>query len=128
LRLRAVLHAGEIHDDGWGFYGEDLDIAFRLLDSPAVKKALKNAPRWPLVLVVSEEIYSAIVRQGYVNGGPYEQSVNVRVADRRRRGWVNIPVPALAERPLTISRVNTPLLSPTLAITPPPAPYEGATA
>jgi hypothetical protein len=80
------------------------------------------------VLVVSEEIYFAIVRQGYVDGGPYEQSVNVRVADRRRRGWVNVPVPVRAERPLTISRVDTPLLSPALAIAQPPAPHEGATA
>src|SRR4030081_3765709 len=43
LRLRAVVHAGEVHDDGRGFYGEDLDVAFRLMDSPAVKKALKKA-------------------------------------------------------------------------------------
>ena len=32
MRLRAVVHAGEIHDDGRGFYGEDLDVAFRLLE------------------------------------------------------------------------------------------------
>ncbi len=100
LRLRVVFHAGEIHNDGWGFFGEDLDVAFRLLDAPGVKKALRNAPTSPLALVVSEEIHSAIVRQGYVDGGPYEQSVSVRVAERRLRGWVNIPVPAAAERAL----------------------------
>ena len=68
LRLRAVLHAGEIHDDGWGFYGEDLDVAFRLLNSPSVKKALKDTPTSPLVLVVSEAIHYGIVQQGYVEG------------------------------------------------------------
>jgi class 3 adenylate cyclase len=31
LRLRAVIHAGEVHEDGMGFYGDDIDVAFRLL-------------------------------------------------------------------------------------------------
>lgn len=91
LRLRVVLHAGEVHDDGWGFYGEDLDVAFRLLYSPSVKKALRNAPRDSLALVVSEEIYSGIVRGGYVDVGPYIQAINVLVRGWRRRGRVFIP-------------------------------------
>ena len=33
IRLRAVVHAGEVHDDGRGFYGEAIDVAIRLLDS-----------------------------------------------------------------------------------------------
>ena len=41
IRLRAVVHAGEVHDDGRGFYGEAIDVAIRLLDSPTVKKTLK---------------------------------------------------------------------------------------
>ena len=31
--LRAVVHAGEIHEDDKGFYGDDLDAAFRLLEA-----------------------------------------------------------------------------------------------
>jgi hypothetical protein len=111
-----------------GFFGEDLDVAFRLLDAPAVKKALKNAPASPLVLVVSAEIHSAIVRQGYVDGGPYEQSVSVRFAERRLHGWVNIPVPAPAERTLPADRSKTPLRAASLAIALPPPQPEGATA
>ena len=38
MRLRAVVHAGEVHDDGWGFYGDDIDVAFRLLEAPTVKR------------------------------------------------------------------------------------------
>ena len=104
LRLRAVFHAGEVHDDGWGFYGEDLDVAFRLLDSPAVKKTLKDTPAAPLVLVVSDEIYSATIRHGYVDSTPYEKSVYVRVANRRRRGWVRILIPAREEQALLITQ------------------------
>jgi hypothetical protein len=97
LRLRAVVHAGEVHDDGMGFFGEALDVAFRLLDAPAVKKTLRltNAP---LVLVVSEEIFWPIVSQGYlgIDQTAYEPLVRVRVCGRQRRGWIHIPSEAAA--------------------------------
>ncbi|HLK02591.1 MAG TPA: hypothetical protein VKU39_22145 [Streptosporangiaceae bacterium] len=59
-----VLHAGDVHYDPDGCYGEALDIAFRLLDAPAVKKTLKAATG-PLILVVAGHIYSSIVRHSY---------------------------------------------------------------
>jgi len=91
LRLRAVVHAGEIHQDGRGFYGDDLDAAFRMLDSPALKKALKDAAVSPLALVVSDEIFNGIIQHGYFNEGPYQPLVRVRVGNRQRRGWIHIP-------------------------------------
>jgi class 3 adenylate cyclase len=92
LRLRAVVHAGEVHDDGKGFFGEALDVAFRLLDAPPVKKVLRLTAA-PLVLVVSEEIFWSIVWQGYdgIDGRAYEPLVRVQVAGRRRQGWVHVP-------------------------------------
>ncbi len=116
LRLRAVVHAGEVHYDGRGFFGEDLDVAIRLLDSRPVKLALREAVASPLVLVVSEEIFSGVVRQGYVDGGPYEQLVRVRVGNRQHRGWVNIPVPGSSPWPTPIRRVEEPSSSPSLAL------------
>jgi hypothetical protein len=95
IRLRAVVHAGEVHDDGRGFYGEAIDVAIRLLDSPTVKNELKQAAG-PLVLVVSDEIHSSIVCQGYVPADVYLPLVRVRVGGRRQRGWVHIPGPAAA--------------------------------
>jgi len=119
LRLRAVVHAGEVHGDGRGFYGEDLDIAFRLLDSPAVKKTLRDALAAPLVLVVSEEIYTGIIRHGYVDPGPRVRRVYVRVAGRRRRGWVHLPWSASPDQSLAVCRAEIPRPSPSLATTPP---------
>ena len=104
LRMRAVVHAGEVHEDGRGFYGDDLDVAFRLVNAPAVKRALREAASSPLVLVVSEEIFSAVVRHGYVAASGYESSVRVRVGERLRRGRVHIPVPAAPSRPAAIRR------------------------
>jgi hypothetical protein len=111
MRLRAVVHAGEVHDDDWGFYGDDIDVAFRLLEAPTVKRALRDAPEAPLVLVVSEEIWAGIVRHGYFDDGPYQQRVQVKVGQRRRRGRVHLPVPVRSDRPTLVPRARTPLMS-----------------
>ncbi|MFI0452767.1 hypothetical protein [Actinomadura sp. 6N118] len=89
LRLRVVIHAGDIHDDGKGFFGEELDVAFRLLDSPHVKRALALSAG-SLALAISDEIFRAIVRHGYgtINAGAYRHGFCVRVSDRQRQGWI----------------------------------------
>src|SRR5580692_6358512 len=111
LRMRAVVHAGEVHEDGRGFYGDDIDVAFRLVNAPAVKRALREAAAAPLVLVVSEEIFTAVVRHGYVGTDDYEPAVRVRVGERLRRGRVHIPVPADTSRPAVIRRAGARLPS-----------------
>jgi hypothetical protein len=92
IRLRAVVHAGEVREDNQGFYGEAIDVAIRLLDCRVVKRTLKQTSA-PLVLVVSHEIYSAVVRHDYLPGDPYSP-LCVKVGNGRQRGWVHIPVPA----------------------------------
>jgi hypothetical protein len=98
LRLRLVVHAGEVHLDSQGCYGEAIDIAIRLLDAPRVKQVLKQAPG-PLVLVISDEIHSGIVHHGYVDANTYFPLVWVTVAGRRHRGWVHVPAPAATSSP-----------------------------
>ena len=61
------------------------------------------------MLVVSEEIWGGIVRHGYVDGGPYQQRVQVKVGERRRRGRVHLPVPARSDLPILVPRARTPL-------------------
>jgi hypothetical protein len=43
LRVRVVMHAGNVHLDDNGYFGEALDAAFRMLDAPRVKRELKTA-------------------------------------------------------------------------------------
>jgi hypothetical protein len=69
LRMRAVLHAGEVHYDTRGPFGETLDVAFRLLDSPVTKRALRRTAG-PLVLAVSETIHDSVVRHEYAGIDP----------------------------------------------------------
>jgi hypothetical protein len=105
MRLRAVVHAGEVHLDKRGCYGAAIDVAIRLLDSQRVKKALKQAAA-PLVLVISDEIHSGIVCHDYVDASPYFP-IWARVGKRRHRGWVHVPVPVaspVAGRPVRGTR------------------------
>lgn len=92
LRLRAVLHAGEVHYDEKGPFGEDLDVAFRLLDAPRFKAHLKNATA-SLALVASDYIYQTIIRHGYAGilEKEFVQLITVTVGCQRRKGWVQFP-------------------------------------
>jgi hypothetical protein len=113
LRLRTVIHSGEIHCDGKGYFGEALDVAFRLLDAPRLKGCLRQAVT-PLVLVVSEEIYWSIVRHGYegIPESGFDPLVRVVVAGRRHRGWVHVPVPGLtAEQATTLAAQQNPMIA-----------------
>ena len=115
MRLRAVIHAGEVHYDENGPFGEDLDVAFRLLDAPRFKTHLKNATV-PLALVASDYIYRTIIRHGYE--GIFEEEflplVTVNVADQRWKGWVQLPY--AAGIPMTVSALPPGFLNATPGI------------
>lgn len=91
LRLRAVVHAGEVLYDRTGCFGHTLDLSFRLLDAPALKRLLARAAA-SLVLVVSEEIYRTVVRHGYqgIDNDAFIPLVQTHVAGRTHRGWVQV--------------------------------------
>lgn len=92
LRIRVVMHAGEVHYDANGCFGEALDVAFRLLDAARVKKALRETAD-PLILVISQEIYESVVRHGYegIDCQAFQPLVRVQVAGRRYPGWIYFP-------------------------------------
>jgi hypothetical protein len=92
LRIRVVMHAGEVHYDANGCFGEALDVAFRLLDAARVKRALREMAD-PLILVVSGDIYSSVVRHGYdgIDHETFHQMVRVHIAGRRYPGWIHLP-------------------------------------
>lgn len=94
LRVRVVIHAGEIHYDANGCFGEALDVAFRLLDAARVKRALRDAAD-PLVLVISGDIHSTVVRHGYdgIDHQAFASLVRVHVAGRRYPGWIHVAEP-----------------------------------
>jgi hypothetical protein len=92
LRVRVVPHAGDVRYDANGRFGEALDVAFRLLDAHPVKRALRETTN-PMVLVISAEIYSSVVRHGYdgIDQRTYRPLVHVQVAGKRHPGWIYPP-------------------------------------
>lgn len=92
FRLRAAVHAGEVHYDSQGCFGEALDATFRLLEAPEVKSKLVEIEN-PLILVVSDDIYQSVIRHGYdgIDHREYEQTVQVRVGTQHYSGWVHVP-------------------------------------
>ncbi len=89
LRVRVVVHAGEIRYDSHGCFGEALDIAFRLLDHAYVKKTLRVGAD-PLALVISGDIYRSVVRHSDEGSDrrSFESFGYVRVAGTRHPGWI----------------------------------------
>jgi len=94
LRVRAVVHCGNVHDDDNGCFGEALDIAFRLLDAPSVKEALKTA-RGAVLLVVSSDIRDlpSSCSSG-IAGHTACRPVTIQVAGNDHRGWIRDPAEA----------------------------------
>jgi hypothetical protein len=92
LRIRVVMHAGEVHYDANGCFGEALDVAFRLLDAVRVKRALRETAD-PLILVISGDIYNSVVRHGYdgIDQQAFHPLVRVQVAGKRFPGWIHLP-------------------------------------
>src|SRR6266542_4373592 len=100
LRLRVVIAAGEILRDAHGHSGEDLNTAFRLLDSQPLHACLADAAG-DLAVIVSDAIYQAIVKHGYRGIDPADyRPVTVAAKETNTTAWVHAPrVPARAPRP-----------------------------
>jgi hypothetical protein len=94
LLLRAVVHAGEVHHDPNGPFGNPVDVACRLLEAKKLK-AYRRLSAAPLVLVVSGDIYRSVVWHRYPGIDPdaYERRFRVKVAGRLHDGWVTTPDP-----------------------------------
>ncbi|MCR6483397.1 hypothetical protein M8542_11260 [Amycolatopsis sp. OK19-0408] len=102
FRLRVAVHAGEVHSDPRGLYGEDVDIACRLVDAPELKRFLRESSG-PVVLVVSQEIHRSVVRHGYpgIDQRAFTQAVHAKLGAERLRGWLHHPAAAQPGEELT---------------------------
>ncbi|MGW6445751.1 hypothetical protein [Lentzea sp. NPDC055074] len=101
LRLRIAVHTGDVACDDAGWFGEEIEIADRLLSAPALRLRFQQIAS-PLILVVSEQIHRSVIRRGYdgIDSGAYEQLISLRVAGLECRGWVHVPgEPPSGERP-----------------------------
>lgn len=94
FRMRAAMHAGEVHFDGHGCYGEAVDLTCRLLDSPELKRWMATIGP-ALALVVSDDIYASVVRHGYegIDIHDFQPVIEIALGGHTTRGWVSVPEP-----------------------------------
>jgi hypothetical protein len=62
IRLRLVLHAGEVHRDRYGVAGDAINLAFRLLEAEALKQALATSTGLLAVITFPRVILPRIAR------------------------------------------------------------------
>jgi hypothetical protein len=64
LRIRLIVHQGDVLHGEHGWRGPALDRAARMVDAVEVKAALKARPDGRMVFVVAPELYDSVIR-GY---------------------------------------------------------------
>ena len=98
MRLRVVVHAGELLHDSYGHTGQSFNHAARLLDAEAPRAMLAANPAATVVLIVSDVLYDGVVRHAYEGIGPDGwQPVRVHAKETSTRGWIHLP--GLATQP-----------------------------
>jgi hypothetical protein len=92
LRLRIAIHAGDVACDDTGWFGDEIEIANRLLAAPALKIRLQQTSS-PVVLVVSEQIHRSVIRHGDpgIDARAFTPLIKLQVAGLECRGWVHVP-------------------------------------
>jgi tetratricopeptide (TPR) repeat protein len=93
LRLRVVVHAGEVLRDPKANVGQAVVAACRLLDAPELRAHLKATSR-PLVVAVTDWIHQEVVQHGYgrIDRAAYRP---MRFTSKNTIGhaWVHVPDP-----------------------------------
>lgn len=93
IRLRAVLHAGEVRLDDYGAAGAAINLAFRLLESAALRSVLAESPD-VLALMASEWFFQEVIRHDPANSPAAFWPVPVSVKETETTAWACLPRPA----------------------------------
>ncbi|MER7008135.1 hypothetical protein ABT297_34520 [Dactylosporangium sp. NPDC000555] len=92
VRMRVAVHAGYVSLDGAGWVGTAVNSTARLLAAPEFKAVLAASRRAQTALIVSDEVYRSIVRQGHVGLDPQSfHQVRVRLKELDTPAWIHVP-------------------------------------
>ncbi|MDQ2585828.1 substrate-binding domain-containing protein [Saccharothrix yanglingensis] len=103
IRLRVAITAGEVQHDAHGVVGDDVNLAFRLLDSQPLRRALERTDD-VLVLIVSRRFHEDVVRDDPAVPAGAFQRVEVGVKEVRDHAWLRATGPVAAPGPRHRSR------------------------
>jgi tetratricopeptide (TPR) repeat protein len=90
IRLRMVLHAGEVAYDDHGVTSAAINLAFRLLDAAALKAALAGSPGL-LAVITSSWFFDEVVRHSSGADPATYRPVRVSVKETSTVGWICLP-------------------------------------
>lgn len=90
VRVRMVLHAGEVTYDVHGLTSHAVNHAFRLLEAAPLKAALADSSG-VLAVIVSEWFFDEVVRHSTVIDPATFRSVRIRVKETTTVGWIALP-------------------------------------
>jgi tetratricopeptide (TPR) repeat protein len=111
IRLRMVLHAGEITYDDHGVTAASINLAFRLLDAEQLKAALAGSPG-VLALITSSWFFDEVVQHSRADPLTFRQ-VPVVVKETATTGWISLP-----DHPYPPSKIRKPLVGGTISSVP----------
>ena len=89
IRLRMALHAGEVHQDPHGFAGVSINRAFRLIEAPASRTALRDSSG-VVALIVSDWFYDEVVRHHPAAAPSCFRQVHVVMKETEMTAWVRV--------------------------------------
>ncbi|HEX6346860.1 effector-associated domain 2-containing protein [Umezawaea sp.] len=90
MRLRVVLHAGEIHLSSNGVVSQAVNLAFRLLDAQAAREALAESGG-VLALIASERFYEEVVLADPAADPTSYRRIPVSVKGTETSAWLRLP-------------------------------------
>ncbi|TWP54261.1 tetratricopeptide repeat protein [Lentzea tibetensis] len=90
IRLRLALHAGEIHYDAHGVAGTAVNLAFRLLDAPVLKRALASSSS-SLAVITSAWFHDEVVWHSLSADRDRYLRVRVRAKETDATAWICLP-------------------------------------
>lgn len=89
VQLRVALHAGEVYEGSHGTISDANSFAFRLLEEPAAKKALKESGA-AMVLIVSDTFYQDVVRADPAADARSYHRIPVSVKETKTEAWLRL--------------------------------------
>ncbi len=89
IRLRMALHAGEVHRDAHGFAGTSVNRAFRLIEAPPSRTALRDSVG-VIALIVSDWFYDEVVRHYPAAAPSCFRQVRVVMKETEMAAWVRV--------------------------------------
>jgi tetratricopeptide (TPR) repeat protein len=90
IRLRMVLHAGEVRYDDHGVVGTAINHAFRLLDAAVFKTAFARSPG-PLGVVASAWFFDEVVRHSADGIAAAYRQIRVTAKETDTTAWLYLP-------------------------------------